>query len=99
MRMLLVSDIHGLPALADWLGEGVDVEIVRLSAAADSLSGEALHHYLFTAGGMDAAVAHLVSRGGGDVAGIGFSAGGTALWRAVAKGCLSARWSASPRPG
>jgi hypothetical protein len=88
MRIILASDIHGLPADADWLGEDLEVEVVRLSAAAGvgHLTGEALHHHLFSDGGMDAAAAHLATLGDGDVAGIGFSAGGTALWRAVAKG-------------
>lgn len=88
MRIILVSDIHGLPQSADWLGEGVDTEIVKLSAAAgaEPLSGEALHHHLLTAGGMETAVEHLLALGGADVVGLGFSAGGTALWRAVARG-------------
>jgi hypothetical protein len=88
MRIILASDIHGLPTDADWLGEDLEVEIIRLSAAAGAghLTGEALHQYLFSDGGMDAAIAHLASFGDGETAGIGFSAGGTALWRAVAKG-------------
>lgn len=88
MRIILVSDIHGLPQSADWLGEGVDTEIVTLSVAAgaEPLSGEALHHHLFTSGGMETAVEHLLALGGADVVGLGFSAGGTALWRAVARG-------------
>lgn len=88
MRLILVSDIHGLPESADWLGEGVDTEIVRLSAAAgaEPLSGEALHHHLFAEGGMETAVEHLLMFGGADAVGLGFSAGGTALWRAVAQG-------------
>ncbi|WP_196774363.1 hypothetical protein [Rhodovulum sp. MB263] len=55
------------------------------------LTGEALHAHLFGAGGLERAVAALaeqVQAGGKGAAcyGLGYSAGGTALWRAAAGG-------------
>ncbi|HAT86385.1 MAG TPA: hypothetical protein DCS30_10840 [Rhizobiales bacterium] len=48
--------------------------------------GDALHHHLFTDGGMDKAVRNLMSHWGKDHWGLGYSAGGTVLWKAAARG-------------
>ncbi len=50
------------------------------------LRGEALHSCLFYDDGMDEVVRVLKQTLNGDCVGIGYSAGGTALWRAVVAG-------------
>lgn len=88
MRIVLVSDIHDQPETGGWPGGDLDVAFVRMSDAAGAahLRGEALHRHLFSNGGMEKAVAHVAALGGDESVGIGFSAGGTALWRAAAGG-------------
>ncbi len=91
VRLIVVTDIHGAPdenlCLSAVLS-GVD----RLSLAElcdqPTLSGEALHHHLFQEAGMARAVRKLCDMLAGRrlLIGLGYSAGGTALWKAVQAG-------------
>ena len=90
-RLIVVSDIHGAPDAQTCLSHGLPVA-ARLSlgdlCAAPELSGEALHHHLFVKGAMRSAKAALqryISENQ-PLIGLGYSAGGTALWQAAADG-------------
>ncbi len=89
-RLIVVTDIHGAPDPQTCLSRDLPVA-ARLSLAdlcgRAELSGEALHHHLFENDGMTTAVKTL-SRfldTSAPLVGLGYSAGGTALWRAVAQ--------------
>ncbi|WP_283424058.1 hypothetical protein [Shimia sagamensis] len=91
MSLIVVTDIHGAPEPELCLGAGLPVAL-RLSLAElcgrPDLSGENLHHYLFQAAGMAQAVTALSVHLSGQprLIGLGYSAGGTALWKAAKAG-------------
>ncbi|WP_299423436.1 hypothetical protein [uncultured Shimia sp.] len=91
MRLLVVTDIHGAPDEELCLSAGLS-GVERLSLAAlcgqPTLSGEALHHHLFQEDGMARAVRKLCDMMADQrpLIGLGYSAGGTALWKAVHAG-------------
>lgn len=110
--LLIVSDIYGFP-------ENCPVSLAtaqrrvayhRLSTLAEepALSGEALHEHLFGREGIGIAIRALVRSSHDDFCGLGFSAGGTVLWKAVAGGlrlralvCVSStrlRYESAPLP-
>ncbi|OWO95551.1 alpha/beta hydrolase [Rhizobium esperanzae] len=89
-NLLVVSDIHGFP---ETFAERLDVRCSkhRLLHLAElsgrpGLRGDELHHHLFNEDGMRHAVRALREVGGHRCLGVGFSAGGTALWNAVKEG-------------
>lgn len=105
--LLIVGDIHGFPdAIDELLGREKhrSLRLADLSGRPD-LRGDGLHTYLFNEDGMCEAVRSLQENGSQSF-GIGFSAGGTALWHAVKAGldlqaliCVSStrlRFEASP---
>jgi hypothetical protein len=109
---LTVTDIFGDPQASGALSK-VDHNTHRYLRLADlcerpDLAGDELHHHLFRQGGIRAVVQRLCEVGGSQLYGLGFSAGGTALWRAVAEGlklraviCVSStrlRYENSPLP-
>ncbi len=89
-RLLIVGDIFGfLPDPADLPGGGEAVHRgLRLADLAErpDLDGEALHAHLFGEDGIATVVRRLAATEGGGKVGLGFSAGGTALWRAALAG-------------
>ena len=91
VQLIVVTDIHGAPDDALCLGAGLS-GVARLSLAElcgqRHLSGEALHHHLFQESGMARAVRKLcnVMADRSPLIGLGYSAGGTALWKAVQAG-------------
>lgn len=89
MRFLVVSDIHGRPSDMGWLAAHGAADCLSLGelCGEPSLSGSDLHSHLFEEGGMQKAVTRLrdFSEKNG-LFGLGFSAGGTALWRAASEG-------------
>lgn len=92
MKLCVVTDIHRRPEQGLCVSRAFDrsVEVERFSLSAlcgrVDLSGDALHGHLFEAGGMDIVVKALCARLCGNTIGLGYSAGGTALWRAVSSG-------------
>ena len=89
-RLLVVSDIHGFPGtFAELFGVGClehrGLQLAGLSGRPD-LSGDSLHDHLFSKDGVQQAVRELLEIDGRTCVGIGFSAGGTALWTAVKQG-------------
>ncbi|WP_412553277.1 hypothetical protein [Shimia sp. MIT1388] len=91
MRLLVVTDIHGAPDENLCLSAGLSgVERLSLAGLCDqpTLSGEALHHHLFQEEGMARAVRRLCDMMADQPAliSLGYSAGGTALWKAVLAG-------------
>lgn len=91
VSLIVVTDIHGAPDEGLCLSEGLS-EVGRLSLAElcdqPRLSGEALHHHLFQEDGMARAVRRLCDMMADQPAliGLGYSAGGTALWQAAQAG-------------
>ncbi|WP_294229787.1 hypothetical protein [uncultured Shimia sp.] len=89
--LIVVTDIHGAPEPELCFSSSLPVT-ARLSLGdlcnQPALSGEALHHHLFQDGGMRQAVAALRDRltDQRHLIGLGYSAGGTALWKAVQAG-------------
>ncbi len=89
--LLVVTDIHDAPesetCLSGDLPVAARLSLAALSGAPD-LSGEALHQHLFANAGMARAVTKLKRHilGGTPLIGLGYSAGGTALWQAAANG-------------
>lgn len=92
MRIIVVSDIFGYPSAQDCvsglLPNVSDIRNLSMSAMSGrpELTGEALHRYLFEGGGMQTVTNALAALTTETYIGIGYSAGGTALWRAVALG-------------
>ncbi|MCH2067256.1 hypothetical protein [Shimia sp.] len=91
MSLIVVTDIHGAPDEALCLSAGLPgVDRLSLADLCDQppLSGEALHHHLFQEDGMARAVRRLCDMMADQPAliGLGYSAGGTALWRAAQAG-------------
>jgi hypothetical protein len=87
-RFIVVPDIYGLPSNMGWLSENHALDCLALSALSDrpNFTGHDLHSHLFERDGMQAATSRLRGFSGSDLVGIGFSAGGTALWQAVSQG-------------
>ncbi|WP_186442385.1 alpha/beta hydrolase [Methylorubrum populi] len=88
--LLIVSDIYGFPHDRRDLGSlarrpTVHHRLADLSGQPD-LSGEALHAHLFKGDGIGIAARALARAGHAGLCGVGFSAGGTALWQAIAGG-------------
>lgn len=92
MRLCVVTDIFSLPAPAECLSTGLSIlpDVTRFELNAlcgrPDLTGEALHRHLFEESGMDVAVRALRQAWDGEAFALGYSAGGTAIWRAVAEG-------------
>ena len=91
-KLYLVSDIHvrpqgpgGIPDPLATICEIVYLALNDLCGRPD-LSGEALHRHLFCEGGAEVAAARLSTEVDIPGFGLGFSAGGTILWRAAARG-------------
>lgn len=89
-RLLIVGDIHGFPETSvELLGIGRfehrALQLADLSGR-PGLRGDELHDQLFNEGGILRAVRALCEIDGRACVGIGFSAGGTALWQAVKAG-------------
>lgn len=89
-RLLIVGDIHGFPETFAGLLDIARFEHHELRLADlgghPKLRGENLHNHLFNEDGISHAVQTLREIEGRTCVGIGFSAGGTALWRAVKAG-------------
>ncbi|PDS81275.1 alpha/beta hydrolase [Rhizobium sp. L43] len=89
-HVLVVSDIHGFPeTVAELLDvAGAKQRMLQLAdlSGRPGLRGDELHHHLFNGDGMRHAVRALREIDGRSCLGIGFSAGGTALWNAVKEG-------------
>lgn len=89
MKLFVIPDIFAHPAPADCISARVstrlDIERHSLGelCGRPDLSGEALHQYLFAEEGMRHVLRALVARVDQGSFGLGYSAGGTALWRAV----------------
>lgn len=88
VRLIVVTDIHGAPSSDLCLSAGqTGVERLSLAELCDqpNLSGEALHHHLFQEAGMARAARKLCDMIAEQrsLIGLGYSAGGTALWKAV----------------
>ncbi len=92
MRLCVVTDIHGFPAPAECLSSSLQSspDVVRFAlndlCGQPELSGEALHQHLFTEDGISEVVRTLRYELKGDLFGLGYSAGGTAIWRAAKAG-------------
>lgn len=92
MKLCVVTDIHSQPTLLNCLSRKLPMvdEITRFTLSELSekpdLLGEDLHHHLFTQGGMKTAVRNLMNNWEVGNWGLGYSAGGTALWQATASG-------------
>ena len=92
MRICIVTDIHGQPetdqCISTRLADSPKVTRFALNelCGRTDLTGDALHRYLFAHGGMEQAVASLKEEVTAGMYGLGYSAGGTAIWRAAAKG-------------
>jgi hypothetical protein len=88
MHFLVISDIHGRPSDLDWLATHGAVEYLSLGelCGEPSINGAELHAHLFEQGGMERAVLRLREVATNGLFGLGYSAGGTALWRAVKEG-------------
>lgn len=73
-----------------WLGHGGAVDYLTLSdlSGKPELNAEQLHNYLFEQEGMRQVVRKLCDVSGDDLVGLGYSAEGTAPWRAVREGLL-----------
>ncbi|WP_144439949.1 alpha/beta hydrolase [Methylobacterium sp. AMS5] len=88
MRLLIVSDIFDHPKNLGWLLKRTNANLFSLSSLCDSPfpSGSELHNHLFEQGGMHQAISRLHRYSNEDSIGLGFSAGGTVLWRAAREG-------------
>lgn len=92
MKLCIVSDIHTQPSREQCLSKWCVApgSIVRLAlnelCGRPELTGDDLHKHLFECRGMDDAVDALSRFLTPDCVGLGYSAGGTALWRTAAAG-------------
>ncbi len=92
MKLCIVTDIHSQPTQFNCLSKHLhlvsDTTRFALNELSEepSLSGEALHYHLFAQGGMEQAVHNLKMKWEEGSWGLGYSAGGTALWRTAASG-------------
>ena len=92
MKLMVVTDIFNKPSPDDCLSANlIEVEEVQRFSLGDlchraDLSGEELHHHLFSNGGIGDAASVLRNLVGDGSLGLGYSAGGTALWQATIRG-------------
>ena len=92
MKLYVVTDIHNQPTQNQCFSTGLNgsPRVIRLAlnelCGRPELTGEALHQHLFRLGGMDDVVSALKQTLKGEIAGLGYSAGGTAFWRAAVAG-------------
>jgi pimeloyl-ACP methyl ester carboxylesterase len=88
MHILAVSDIYNRPANLDWLSSHGTIDLLTLGSLCNrpSLTGTELHSHLFEHGGIQEVVSGLLKFKGESLVGLGFSAGGTALWWAAKEG-------------
>lgn len=88
MRFLVVLDIFGQPSKIEWLAHYGAVDCLNLGdlSGRPALNAEELHRHLFEQDGMREVVRRLLDFAKDGLIGVGFSAGGTALWRAVREG-------------
>lgn len=92
MSFCIVTDIYGLPGIDECLVQGLkrQSKAIRFTlnelCGRPDLRGEALHRYLFVNGAIDEAADALSRKLNASYFGLGYSAGGTALWRAAAAG-------------
>ncbi len=92
MKLYVVTDIHTHPAAEQCISARLvpapDVTRLALNALCGrpDLSGAALHRHLFMNDGMEDAVRVLGQTLQDGAIGLGYSAGGTAMWRAVNAG-------------
>lgn len=91
MKLCVVTDIHDQPDPERCFATGLvpPCNITRFAlnnlCKRPELTGEALHQHLFAHGGMEHALAALTDRlTGKQFIGLGYSAGGTAIWRLAA---------------
>jgi hypothetical protein len=114
-ELLVVSDIFGFPkSFTDLLALGRRAnrlhrcfELPDLSGHPE-LIGDRLHNHLFAHDGLELILERLLDIRGDGLVGLGYSAGGTALWHAVSRGlklkaliCVSStrlRHETSPLP-
>jgi hypothetical protein len=93
MKLCVVTDIHNQPTREQCLSLNLqgfaNVTTLALNEVCNrpDLTGEALHRHMFQQNGMDVAVDALKQVISEDTVGLGYSAGGTAIWRACAAGC------------
>lgn len=91
-NLLIVTDIFGCPKQSDISPrQGPDRQKYRHLTLSElsgrpGLNGEDLHKHLFQEAGLEAVLEKLAETGGFGWIGLGYSAGGTALWRAVSGG-------------
>ncbi|MBM1839670.1 hypothetical protein JQW79_22290 [Sulfitobacter pseudonitzschiae] len=92
MKLYVITDIHDQPTaeqcLSARLAPGYDRTRLSLNALSGQpkLNGEALHRHLFMHGGIEETVRVLGQTLKDGAVGLGYSAGGTAIWRAAAAG-------------
>lgn len=93
MKCLLVTDIFGSPTednpLVSHLQVDTDLTILRLSdlVGKPHLEGESMHRYLFLDGGFNVAISAIRELKEDEFRiGIGFSAGGSVLWKSCVNG-------------
>jgi hypothetical protein len=91
MKLIIVTDIFQMPTrkccISSLIPCVIDIAHLHLNnlCKRPDLTGEALHHHLMHHGGMGDVVDALRAYDSATV-GVGYSAGGTALWRAVQAG-------------
>lgn len=92
MNLVVVTDIFSLPNAENCISTKLpNISSIRRFALNElcgkpNLSGEALHQHLFAETGLDRAIKSLSGLDAKDTIGLGYSAGGTALWRAASRG-------------
>ena len=92
MKFIVVTDICQNPVPSDCvtahLSGVTDITRLHLNELCQrpDLKGESLHNHLFNQGGIEIAIAALHRHGHTNAVGLGYSAGGTALWRGVQMG-------------
>lgn len=91
MKLFVVGDIFSQPCVTSCISvrlpgvrQVIRHELNALCGRPD-LTGETLHRHLYESGGMDDAVSALEGLVEPGSWGLGFSAGGTALWRAASR--------------
>lgn len=92
MKLCIVTDIFSKPAAKDCISAKLPFvsEVVRFTlnelCGRPDLFGEQLHQYFFDHGGIDNSEPELTKMLNSGYFGLGYSAGGTAIWRAAAQG-------------
>jgi|GEM_PF-5792498 len=92
MKLIVVYDIFDQPragkCISDLLPDVVKIQYLSLNALLGwpHLLGTSTHEHLFKHGGIETVIQALVEYSDPETIAIGYSAGGTALWRAVQAG-------------